>query len=281
MAIQVEISGIQKTLPELLIGILSKEYPLRIKELHGTLKRGFFLEISFQAVRKALNLMVSQGKLELHKNEYQISKEWIKESKKLSDKLIANYFRGELKEKPPKIRTIGKQLQIYHFSNALQTDKFLGELLLDIASTPGEKVLTIQALHYWYFLGHLGTESNFILEMKKRKIKLYYVSFGNNTLLDKLSKQFYEQHGMKFKIIKDNLERYSEVVAIHDIIIQIQYDKEFIEKLDKTFKQTKKIQDLDFKQFGKLIKSDYPVTLTILRDKTMASSIIKNTLSQF
>ena len=177
MTVQIQLGEIKKSLPELLIIILANHYPLRIKEIHTKLKDKFQVKVSFQAVRKALNLMVDQGKLVLEKNEYQINKNWIKDNKKLSDELVDRYFLPEQKEKPPKIDKIGKDMQVFHFENSLQTDKFFGELLLEAGSMPGKKILCIQAMHFWYPLGHLGTESDFILEMRSKNTDLYYLSF--------------------------------------------------------------------------------------------------------
>jgi hypothetical protein len=281
MAIQVDISGVRKTSPELILLILSKEYPLTIKEIHTRLKDKFKIKVSFQAIRKTLNIMVEQNKLDQKRKEYQVSKEWIKDNKQLMDNLIKNYFTGERKEKPPKISSIGKESQVYHFENPLQTDKFFGELLLDVASMPVEKILCIQAMHYWYFLGHFGTESDFIQEMIRRRTKLYYVAYGESAL-DRLSKKFYKQHGVEFEIIKkQEFDKYSEIGVMDDLIIEIRYPKEFVDELQSIFKRTKKLEDLDFLKFGKTIKGSYPTTLTILRNKTIANNIRESILRYF
>jgi hypothetical protein len=281
MAIQVEVSGIGKTLPDLIMLILSKEYPLTIKELHTRLKEKYKIKVSFQAIRKALNIMVHQNKLVLKKKEYLVSKEWIKDSKQLVDKLIKNYFTGERKERPPKISSIGKESQVFQFENPLVTDKFFGELLLDIASMPGEKTLCIQAMHFWYFLGHFGTESDFIQEMNRRKTKLYYISYGESAL-DRLSKKFYKQHGVDFEIVStEEFDKYSEVGVIDDLIIEIRYPKEFVDELHSIFKKTKSLENLNFLKFGKTLKGPYPTSLTILRNKTMANNIRASVLKFF
>jgi hypothetical protein len=281
MAIQVDISGIRKTLPELIMLTLSSEYPLTIKELHTKLKEKYKIKVSFQAIRKALNIMVQQNKLVLKKKEYQVSKGWIKDSKQLTDNLINNYFRGERKERPPKISSIGRESQVFQFENPLQTDKFFGELLLDIASMPGERTLCIQAMHYWYFLGHFGTESDFIQEMIRRKTKLYYVAYGDSAL-DRLSRKFYKQHGVEFEILNtQEFDKYSEVGVIDDLIIEIKYPKEFINEIHDFFKKTKSLENLNFLKFGKTIKGPYATIITILRNKTMANNIRESILRYY
>jgi DNA-binding Lrp family transcriptional regulator len=279
--IDIKIKGIKKTHQELIIEILSLDFPLRIKDIHNRLKEKYNLKLSFQAVRKALNTLVVQGKLILERNEYQLKKEWVKDNKRLSDKIVENYFKAERKEKPPQVNKISEDMQVFHFENALQTDKFLGELLFDIGNIPGEKILCIQALHYWYFLGHLGTESDFIQEMIKKNTKLHYLAFGGNSLLDRLSKNFYRQHGIKFEIIKEPLEKYTELCVIQNFVIRVEYQKEFIHKLEKIFYETEDIKKFNFLEFGKLIKSNYPVILTLFKDATISRSIKDNTLKYF
>jgi hypothetical protein len=281
MAIQVEVSGMEKSLPELIMIILSRDYPLTISELQTRLREKYRIKVSFQAIRKALNIMVEQNKLVQKRKEYQVSKGWIKDNKQLTDELIKNYFRGERKERPPKISSIGRESQVFQFENPLQTDKFFGELLLDIASVSGEKTLCIQAMHYWYFLGHFGTESDFIQEMIRRKTKLIYVAYGDRSL-DKLSKKFYKQHGVEFEILStEEFDKYSEVAVINDVIIEIKYPKEFIDELHGIFKKTKNLENLNFLKFGKAIKGKFATTITILRNKTMANNIRQSILRHF
>ena len=70
----------------------------------------------------------------------------------------------------------------------------------------------------------------------------------------------------------------SDVCSSDLVIIRIQYPLEFVQDLEKLFKQTKKIEDLDFLKFGRLIKSNYPLTLTLFKDTTMAKSITEKML---
>ena len=270
---QITENGISSSTPELIVRILSKDYPLRINEIHRRLKENHQIDISFQGVRKALQILVSSGKLRYSDGEYSVHKEWIKQLKNMSDSLVNNYFTAELKSKPPTIERIGKEFQIFRFKDALQTDKFVGELLFDIAQAPGEKNLCIQMLHYWFPLGHMGTESEFILEMRRRKTEIYYLKFSKSYLLDRLSEKFYRQHGAHFGTTADELERYSEICSIGDFIIKVQYPAQFIDELDAIYKKTKDIKDFDFKSFGTIIKKELPVTLTIFRDKSIAMSI--------
>lgn len=278
---QISENGISSSTPELIVRILSKDFPLRINEIHRRLKENHQIDISFQGARKALQILVSSGKLHYKNGEYSLNKEWIKQLKSLSDSLVNNYFTAELKSKPPTIERIGKEFQIFRFKDALQTDKFVGELLFDIAQAPGEKKLCIQMLHYWFPLGHMGTESEFILEMRRRKTEIYYLKFSKSYLLDRLSEKFYSQHGAHFGTTSDELERYSEICSIGDFIIKVQYPTQFIDELDAIYKKTKDIKDFDFKSFGTIIKKELPVTLTIFRDKSIAMSIQEKTLRYY
>ena len=238
MAVQIDILGIKRTLPELILIILSKQYPITIKGIHIQLKQRFLVKISFQAVRKALNIMTEQGKLELENKEYRLNKVWIKEEKKSCDEMIENYFTAENRERPPTLDKIGKEVQVFHLDNSLQTDKFFGELLLDMALNCDSSILSIQALHYWFFLGHFGTESEFLQEMMKRGTQLYYLAVGN-TLLDKISKKYYQQHGINFEIDKiDEFDKYTEVAVMNDFIMEIKYPLELTDQFDKIFNES-------------------------------------------
>lgn len=117
--------------------------------------------------------------------------------------------------------------------------------------------------------------------MIKKNTKLYYLAFGGNSLLDGLSKNFYTQQGIKFEIIKEPLEKYTELCVIQNFVIRVEYQKDFIHRLEKIFDETKNIKKFNFLEFGRLIKSNYPVTLTIFKDATISKNIINNTLKYF
>ena len=80
---QITENGISSSTPELIVRILSKDYPLRINEIHRRLKENHQIDISFQGVRKALQILVSSGKLRYSDGEYSVHKEWIKQLKNM------------------------------------------------------------------------------------------------------------------------------------------------------------------------------------------------------
>tara|TARA_Y100000310_G_scaffold246247_1_gene251453 strand:- start:88 stop:924 length:837 start_codon:yes stop_codon:yes gene_type:complete len=275
-------NGIKRTLSGAILEILAKEYPLRIKSIQEKLKENYPVKVSFQAIRKSLLSMVSDGRIIKKENNFYINKKWARHQKIFTDTLVKNYFVGENPNNPPQIHKIGTDFQSFSFENSLQADKFVGTLLLDIADTSEEKELCIQALHWWYFLGHFGTESDFSLEMQKRNTKLHYLSFGKSYFLDEMATDFYHQHNVKFKVVTKNLDENYELIAIKDFVIRVHYPDSFIEKLEEVFKKTTSIKNIDYLALGELIHSNFgEINLTIFRDKTVAEGIRENILKNF
>ena len=274
MTLYTNNAEIKQSLSEAIIAILAKEYPLRIKAISDRLKEHYMIKVSFQAVRKSLLTLVREEKVTKKEAHFEINKKWAKNLKILTDALVKNYFVGESPNKPPMITKIGNDFQSFSFENSLQTDKFLGTLLLDIAGSPGKKLLCIQAVHWWYFLGHLGTESSFCREMQLRGTKIHYLSFGKPTFLDKMAKKFYYQHTVKFNLQQQNLDKNCELIAIDDFVMRVQYPDNFIKKLEDLFRQTSSIEKLNYRLLGELIEDNFGgVTLTIFKDKTIAQGI--------
>ena len=282
MSFQIFHNGIKVSLAEAIIEIIAKDYPLRIKDIHIKLKENYSAKISFQAIRKSLLSMVKDGKIIKKDNDFSINKNWAKSQKILIDSIVKNYFIGENPNKPPQINKIDNNFQSFTFENSLQADKFVGTLLLDIAESQEKKELCIQFLHWWYFLGHFGTESDFSLEMQRRNVELSYLSFGKSYFLDKMAERFYHQHKVNFKIVPQKLDENYELIAIKDFVIRVRYPDNFIDKLKEIFRNTKNINEVDYLALGKLIHSKFgEITLTIFRDKTVAEGIRGKILSNF
>ena len=73
----------------LVFSILTKEYPLKIIDLTNFIRKRYGKSVTFQAVRKALIQLVSDGVLIKEGTSFQINKNWVFESKKVLSDFIS------------------------------------------------------------------------------------------------------------------------------------------------------------------------------------------------
>ena len=76
-----------KSTQELIIEILSNEWPLTTKQIFNKLKRNYGLNISYQAVHKKLKEMIEEKTLSKNKAELTINYSWIKNLSNYAKKL--------------------------------------------------------------------------------------------------------------------------------------------------------------------------------------------------
>jgi predicted transcriptional regulator len=78
--------GKPKTVKDAIILILSKEWPLRAKEIYPRVKK-HKLNVSYQAVHKELQWLLKNGILQKEHKSYSLNKIWIGKLKKFVEKL--------------------------------------------------------------------------------------------------------------------------------------------------------------------------------------------------
>ena len=105
-----------KSTKSLIIGILSKNWPLSLKEIHSSIKRLEPKKLTYQAVFKAVNELVEEKVIIKNGKEYLINKEWINEIKTFGNFLEKSYQENDKENKP--------KLEIGH-GHSLLKDGFL------------------------------------------------------------------------------------------------------------------------------------------------------------
>jgi hypothetical protein len=72
-------SGNDRTVAELAVLILSREWPLPLKSLHWRVAKEHGKEVTFQATHKALNRLVDQNILVKDERNYKLNIEWLEQ----------------------------------------------------------------------------------------------------------------------------------------------------------------------------------------------------------
>lgn len=77
---------------EVIISILSREFPLSIKKIYNQVKKEYNLEVTYQAVFKVVKEMLNDGVVEGKGKEYQLNIKWIRELENELDVIKKSYI---------------------------------------------------------------------------------------------------------------------------------------------------------------------------------------------
>jgi len=80
-------SGEPTNVKDAIISTLSQESPLKLKAIHFKVSGDNKLNVSYQAVHKAIGLLEKDGIVRKDRLSYSISREWVNQLKQFVDKL--------------------------------------------------------------------------------------------------------------------------------------------------------------------------------------------------
>jgi len=271
----------KKQLNDLILVVLAKEYPLKIGEICHRLKNEFYVNLSFQAVRKSLNAMAERKVLIVKDKSYSIDKNYSLEMKRLSDQIMKNYFSGynDKKSLPTQKQ---ESISTYEFEDLIKVDQFWAEVVLDWMynlKEQDERIVLFQGPHCWYIFGHLALEYNYITELKSHNIELYYLVDGN-TLLDKWAQKFYSNWA-QCKINSTSKEMKTVIGVFGEYIIQYDYPDDLYSQMDEFYRRATELELIDLKKIAQLLKFKTKIKTVVMKNKILAQKIKDDIIRNF
>jgi|SRR3989338_10729386 len=88
----------QKTLAELAVAILGKEWPLSLNAIHQKITKGHGKAASIQATHKSLARLVKQNVLLKNQKRYRLSRKWLEQVNNFSMRAKETYAIGGIKK---------------------------------------------------------------------------------------------------------------------------------------------------------------------------------------
>lgn len=273
---------VTKSLHDLIIIVLAKEYPLKMGEISKRLKKVFNVKLSFQAIRKSLNIMAERKILVIKDKAFSINKNYVLESKRLSDQLLKNYFGGEKEEKslPTKKE---ESHSTYAFENIAKADQFWNEVVYEWVynlKQDDEHAYYFHGPHLWYMFGHLDMENNFLSELRSHDVKIYNLIDGD-TVLDRWARRFYEGNGSLYKVNSAGEITRTAIGVFGDYILQYDYPEEMFRQMEDFYKKSKDFNSTDLVNIAKLLKMKANVNLIVLKNKAIAAKIREDIRGKF
>ena len=121
----------ESSLKTSIIEILTVKWPLPVNEIHKAVPTGKSGKVSYQAVRKALNQLLSEGCLVISDKKYQINTEWIKNLSNQVKQIEANY-QGKFVFQQTIFEKEGSKVNVLVAKDGIVRDTLREEVLIQL-----------------------------------------------------------------------------------------------------------------------------------------------------
>lgn len=282
MALQLTLPfGDKQSIKNLVFSILTKEYPLKLIELHNLIKKRYGRSTTYQATRKAVRELVYEGVLTEKSKQYRINTEWVRQSKEVLDALSIELRQGPRKGSE---ESIAGAVTVYEFESLHSLMEFWQSLVddwVDNYKVGDQRENYYQAHHAWEALSHLSHEQKMMTRLIKKGIRSVTLITGN-TALDRSIKNFYTSIGVSTHIrpSQSTFDKGYHVGTYGDIVVHTTLPPKLINSIDNFFHTNKSVETLNLNALSKIIESKIPVKLTVIKDAQMAKHIRQSILSQ-
>lgn len=274
-----EQSNKESTTKDMIFSILVEDKAKTLTQLHREIKIKYKVSVSFQAVMKAVNLLLEKKVLIRKERAYSLNKDWIFEIRNFFDNLYTEYFKVR---KPMKKIEMGKEITLYTVNNLLELDKLWNDLLTNWAkSETKDRRNCWKGRHAWWLVPRLQEEDILHDFMIQHGIKTYNV-LTENTSLDLIATKYYSKKN-EFAKIKTRLNTKTDqhIASFGDNLIKFEIPQQLSIRLEKIYQKTKKIENLDVKDVIDLFKENFEIELTLIKDRMLADKIKEEIISCF
>lgn len=274
--------GKKEGVKDLVFTILSKEFPLRIIQLTNFIKKRYGKSVTFQAVRKAVLELTSEGVLTKREDKFSINQKWVLETKTMLSELFDDLNKNLTT--PKDVHSVSEEVSVFTFHSLNELMKFWQDLIDDWFANfkRGDyHINCYQAAHAWEGLLHLDKEKELMGQLKKKGILSYILSKGN-TPLDRNIRKFYKSVGIKVSINSSmsSFDKSYYVGTYGDLVVQTQYPEEIVKDLDCFFRKNKTIKDFDLKELSDIVNRKVAIKLTVIKNLAMVKQINNSIIVQ-
>ena len=276
--------GNKKRIKDLIIDILSFEWPLSLSQLHNRISKNYCCSTSCQGTYKALSELL-EGEVITKKDKfYSINLQWVDKIKEFASHIQNNYKNEN--EKLPLIEGILKtksenNVTVLTFNSILEMDKMWLNIKKDYYKNLAynNDITFWEGNHCWWLLVYPEAEYNEIEALKEKKAQHFFINH-NDMPLDKAAKRFYEQSGIGFKTSKNEVD--SDISIFGDTIMQVTLPKELKKKIDEIYSRCKSSLEVDIHDFlQNVLTKKTPISLTLTKNKGIANQLKQNVLKEF
>ena len=250
---------------------LSKQWPLTAMQLYHAIKREYALNISYQAVHKALGQLEDEKIVKKEGAAYELHSNWIHNITEFAQQLNKSYTHTESLDPT-------KELIRVTFPNWVSMGRFIIYRFEAEFPNPKKKVSLCNWMHVWPSISLSAEEVIQIKEIYEHES--HYSICPNNTPLDQYLAGLMEKLN-KQCITGIHLPMDHDTVIKGDHIAQIYYPPEFYKQVDTFYSETKDPLKLDLKKIQQIATQETKIQVNILHDPNLADEIRRQTMGYF
>lgn len=250
-----------KTTKEIIIDILSRDWPLSARKIYSVVTKTRNLPISYQATHKALKELLQQNVIIKKQNNYQLHSDWISKLNEFGQRV-----KNEYEQNPKETKIIQKIV----FKNPMEFMKFHFGFLEKLIETDG-KVDFVFFCRHMILSPPLAISGDDYKKLKKIISKTNWtIISGSATPFDKWASKYWKRLGVKV-IVGADIPTNCMMVINNDYIFDIRISKKSREEWDKLV-NTKK--DFDIKSMTEVLLSERSKMIVLItKDKELADTL--------
>ncbi len=263
-----------KTAKDGIIHTLSTKFPLTAKQLTHTLQREQGMELTYQAVHKALQELEKEHILTKTKNDWQINSAWLDAQ--------ASFIRQTQQKYAGSKNKYAIDLN-YDGPQTFEFDNFT-EFGVETAKLVADKILCKNNENAYFMLEYGWWTLKFKFAHLALLNKLVRNSPNTCGIIRKITpfgvwvqKQYERAGGVGF--IGSDIPFEDDMLIQGDWMVQVHFSSEGKKIIEKYWKKWKNLEDC-FKEFGLKQEPKMMITATVSKNPTMAK-FLKNEMAQY
>lgn len=262
--------GKKGTAKDFVIEILTKDWPLTLKELYYRIKKEFKFSGSYQSVFKSVNELLEKKVLIRRGKTYEINISWIKNLQSFTDIVETNYY-AEKKTKEF-LNKRKEDVVILNFNSIFDLEKYLYYFVKNELKKVKNKDVFYSMENLWKVLFYYRAEYNYYLKLMKRGHKFYFLVNGKSEI-ENYAKEFYKKLGIKVRVNREEMS--TDLIVFNDYYIEIFVPHEFKMRINKLLIEGKRFELL------KILDEELNCKIIMHKDKGLSLGIQEKLKKKF
>jgi len=263
---------------DIIVKILSEEFPLSLPKIKNILQKKFHKSISYQGIYKELNKLIEAKIVTKEEKQYMLNKDWILKVNQYSKEVYLKY-NNKITHSIKDILNLKKEgdTMTLEFDSYFEIDKFFIDFLMIFNNYFDKKdsILMHYRNNWWPFL-YTTDEFNFMNNLKSN----FYTLCIPNSNLDNWACNFEKNIGLKVKILNQKTPFWS-FNLFGDYVINYIVDEKIYLKLKKFFSQNNELKDINLKELLEIINLKGKFKVIFMKNSAIKNSLLNEIKNNF
>lgn len=273
--------GKEKRTKDYILEFLSDGTPKSVRQIYGAIVNKHGLSVTYQAVHKAILLMVNERILEKTKDGFLINIGWLNQLEEFAKSTKKNVGRKSGGMDGVRLFKEGDTVTTIVFETYGGAEEYRKKLQFEYFAKKGKKAPYCgQSYHLKSPIIYSEKTLESMERVKQTKL-LCYLLVNGTTPFDEFCAHFYRNFWIKVKT-GASVAQTCDTMIIGDIVTQVYVPDEIRKLIDKKLNTLKQISDISIPDFyEEIMKKKVATKLVILRNPELAEQIRQQTIFQF